>query len=145
MDTKAFILFAFGFGTCDTKIDDICEGFDIRLRSEDIEEAAEEAVNGYGIGNLQNDIIRVLYERVKHEAMEAYGIDSGRFSYFCNAGDSNLWLDNEIVSSWKDIEEHVPHCPECGKPLTTGEVYTGDDGCMYVGCCEECGCENARI
>lgn len=143
MTAKDIILLTLGIGTCDDKIDDICEGFNLELTTDIVEDCLN---NADTYDQFQNKLIDMLYDKVIDCALDEYGLSEALFVKYCNGRDSSLRYDNDVVDDWDEIEEHGFHCPECGCVLKQGEYrYDEENDCLRVECCPECGCEGEKV
>lgn len=144
MTAKDIILLALGIGTNDDKIDDICEGFDLEISTDDVEDIIDSRLDYFN--EFQNLLIDHLYDKVIDRAVDEYGLSGDRFVKTCNGRASCLHYDNDVVDDWDDIEKHASHCPKCGCVLKTDEFYYDkDNDQLVVKCCPECDATNIPL
>ena len=144
MTAKDIILLTFGIGTNDDKIDDICENFDLKISTDDVEDIIDGGLDYFEY--FQNTLIGVLYDRVIDRAVDEYGLSKTLFVKCCYGKASCLIYDNDVVADWDDIESHANHCPECGCVLKADEFYYDKDNDHWmVACCPECDATNIPL
>lgn len=106
MNTKDRILKVLGIGVSDTILDDILDKFDVKITAEDVKEAVlkncdDNIPEGITAGNW---LIKILFEKIKAEAVKKYNFDGEKFIWYINMSDSKLYYDNKPIYSQKDIE-----------------------------------------
>lgn len=104
METKDFLCLCLGVSS--SKVDDICDDFDLDFDESDIQDIISDARRLDDVGNI---LIMRLYQQVIDKAIESYGIclEENRFCIYANGRDSHLMYDSEEIYSWRDIEDIV--------------------------------------
>ena len=90
-----------------SKVDDICDSFDIDIEDNLIYETLDACCGKYDkFGNL---LIRTLYMQVVDKLKNNYGvwIEEDRFDIFTNGRDSYLLYDCREIYDFDDVEEIV--------------------------------------
>lgn len=104
METKDFLCLCLGVSS--SKVDDICDAFDLDINESDIQDIVSVARRLDDVGNI---LISRLYQQVIDTAIESYGcwIEEERFCIYTNGRDSHLMYDSEEIYSYQDIEDIV--------------------------------------
>ena len=102
MTTNEFICVCLGIGTASSKIDEICDKFDLDITDDDVWRTLDLFRGNYtGFGNC---LISDLYQQVIDYWVEQ-GLDKEKFDYYTNGDDSHLYYDKEQVFSNNDLQE----------------------------------------
>lgn len=100
-------------------IDGILKDFNIRSISNalDMDDFADEITEAVRINrefmkvSPLNKLIEHIYDHIIKEALEHYSdeydLKEDDFSYYINSVGSHLYLFNEVVHTWEDIEESL--------------------------------------